>query len=341
MRITILAAATVFELTTPSGEQRTVFRDDLIPDDSPLWLDAVVEQARELVGGSWEGHPVTVLASDTDSADLLTDILLTDGAEVHCDPLRGVVGDDTTGSVDGVRGSGEFAIRRPRSGRRHRARASFRPTLFHVAIVGVVLGVVGFSWWSLGPATGPGGEAGSVVGSGTVRSSPPPTSPAPVTGPDPGTAVSPVQRPGTVVLDSGNISVATPAGYILTPGERGGVTATGPDPDLRIHLAADPAFGAPAAAVLEEVSMRVETDPELHRTDRAGMRPDADAVVTYREDPGDGSFVDWTTWVEGDHQMSVGCHTRITPTVAQRAVCRMAVNSVAPRKEGISEKFPE
>ena len=45
------------------------------------------------------------------------------------------------------------------------------------------------------------------------------------------------------------------------------------------------------------------------------------------EDPGDGSAVEWTTWVEGDHQLSVGCHSREEPTTIQKAACRMAVES--------------
>ena len=342
MRITILATATVFELTDTEGGQQTIFRNDLVPDDSPRWLDAVVAEAKDLLGGAWEGGRVTVIATDPDSAGLLTDVLIADGAEVDDGVLQTSVGDRggahrvTGGPADGVP-----AIRRPRSGSRHRA--PFRPSLFHAAIVAVVLGVVAVSWWSLREEITPVEESGmtdtvpvptptvtSVAASGSTSSHPGPGAPVKPPGP----------QPGSVVLEAGGISVALPAGYILNPGKAGGVMATGPDPDLRIHLAADPALGLPPESILEEASMRVETDPVLHRSDRAGLRPGVQAVA-YREDPGDGSFVDWITWVDQDHQMSVGCHTRIAPTVAQRAICRMAVNSVVLRKEENPENLAE
>ncbi|MBV7292691.1 type VII secretion-associated protein [Corynebacterium sp. TAE3-ERU16] len=342
MRITILATATVFELTDTEGGQQTIFRNDLVPEDSPRWLDTVVAEAKDLLGGTWEGARVTVIATDPDSAGLLTDVLLADGAEVDDGVLQTSVGDrGGAHRVTDVPADGVPTIRRPRSGSRHRA--PFRPTLFHSAIVAVVLGVVAVSWWSLRDEISPVEEserAGTVpVPTPTVPSATAPGS----TSPHPEPAVSakpPDPQPGSVVLEAGGISVALPAGYILNPGKTGGVMATGPDPDLRIHLASDPALGLPPETILEETSMRVETDPVLHRSDRAGLRPGVQAVA-YREDPGDGSFVDWITWVDQDHQMSVGCHTRIAPTVAQRAICRMAVNSVVLRKEENPENLVE
>ena len=344
MRITILATATVFELADTEGGQQTIFRNDLVPDDSSRWLDAVVDEARELLGGSWEGARVTVIAADpdSDSAGLLADVLVADGAEVDDGVLQSsgeglAVAHSTTGGP----GTGATTIRRPRSGSRHRA--PFRPTFFHAAVVAVVFGVIAVSWWSLREDTAPVGEPGRVAavsgttttessttvsGSAAIRAEPEP--PADPTG----------SRPGSGVLEAGDISVTLPAGYILNPGKAGAVTATGPDPDLRVHLAADPALGLPAETILEEAAMRVETDPVLHRSDRAGLRPGVQAV-TYREDPGDGSFVDWITWVEADRQMSVGCHTRTAPSVAQRAICRMAVNSVVLRKEDSPENIAE
>ncbi|MBI8999445.1 type VII secretion-associated protein [Corynebacterium sp. CCM 9185] len=338
MRITILATATVFELTDTEGGQQTIFRNDLVPDDSPQWLDAVVDEAKGLIGGDWVRCPVTVVAADPDSAELLSDVLLADGAEVDREDLQpSVRGTDGAHTRHAGQLRGELTIRRPRSGSRHRA--PFRPTFFHAAVVAVVLGVVAVSWWSLGdggdgPEETTAPESSAVVSSTTLteETHPRQESESPETPPE--------TPSGSVVLDAGNISVTMPDGYILNPGATGDVMATGPDPDLRIHLAADPGLGLPPETILEEVAMRVATDPVLHRADRAGLRPAVEAV-TYREDPGDGSFVDWITWVEEDHQLSVGCHTRTAPTVAQRAICRMAVNSVVLRKDAPPEKIQE
>ncbi|MEZ2189881.1 type VII secretion-associated protein [Corynebacterium sp. CCM 9204] len=342
MRITILDTATVFEMTDPNGEPTTICRNDLVPDDSTLWLDAVVDQARDLVGGDWNDNPVTVVATDPGSAALLADILVADGAEVQFGRLARPDDEGIVGSESGAPTEVAFRIRRPRTGRRHRS--TFRPTLFHIAVVVIVLCVAGVAWWSAAPdaedtdtvggtgvptssVTRPSAAAEKILRGQPMEPTPDPPTPAP----------APV---GGVVLEAGNIRVMTPAGYVLNPGDRGGVTATGPDPDLRIHLSADPLLGTPPGIVLEEVSMQVETDPVLHRSDRAGRRPGAE-VVTYRESPGDGSFVEWITWVEDGHQMSVGCHTRISSTVSQRAICRMATDSVGLRKEEIPEFSPE
>ncbi len=104
--------------------------------------------------------------------------------------------------------------------------------------------------------------------------------------------------------------------------EDGLVTATGADPDLRVLLTADPLYSVPAEALLEEVRRHVEEDPLLSQPTEEGGR------LRYLEDPGDGSRVAWSTWVEAGHQLSLGCHSRGEPTVAHKAACRMAEESL-------------
>ncbi|MGO1372811.1 MAG: type VII secretion-associated protein, partial [Corynebacterium casei] len=111
------------------------------------------------------------------------------------------------------------------------------------------------------------------------------------------------------------------AGFTHTE-EEGLVTATGQDPNLRIIMAMDPLYAVPANALFAEVRAQIDSDETLSNPHEANGR------LTYLEHPGDDSEVTWTTWVEDDQQVSLGCHTRKAPSMAQRAACRMASESI-------------
>lgn len=132
----------------------------------------------------------------------------------------------------------------------------------------------------------------------------------------PGPAAPPPER---VIVDG--MAVSLPPGFHWEVDE-GLVTATGADPNLRVLLAADPLYAVPPEALWAEIAAEVERDPTLSDLQEVEGRR------IYLETPGDGSTVAWTTWVDGDQQMSVGCHTRAEPTVIHKAACRMAVDSL-------------
>lgn len=132
---------------------------------------------------------------------------------------------------------------------------------------------------------------------------------------------SPVAKE-TVMYEHANIRVELPRGYTLAPAEHldDVIMATGPDPNLRILMSTTLTAGASTGALLEEVRATVAQDPTLS-LESGGQE------ITYLEQPGDGSQVQWHVRVEGVHMLSVGCHSKKQPTIPQKATCRMAVES--------------
>lgn len=314
LTITVLDSATIFE-----GPD-TVYRYDL-PGTGIIdgWaLAAVIDQAKELCSLDWPDVEIIVDADDP-TTEVLTRTLLNKGVAAY--PSE-VLHETALPQPDG-----EVTITRPtgRSGRsgRHRLRAGVEP--FHLVVAAVVVAILGLSWWVVGGQPGPSQEAATqpsatpettatsgAAAARTTASTPPSTSSEPA--------------PPQAVLEHELLRVAVPAGFRLE--DRGdGLMATGADPGLRIHLAADPVYSVPAEAVEAQIHAMVDADATLHPLDpeRAarGLR-----IIRYRELPGDGSEVTWSTWIEHGHQMSVGCHTRQSPTIPQKAACRMAVDSV-------------
>ncbi|KQB84258.1 hypothetical protein Cocul_01055 [Corynebacterium oculi] len=190
-------------------------------------------------------------------------------------------------------------------------------------MVGIVVAVLGLSWWAMGETSSVGvaPKAQQIVGSAVPRDKEETAS---------ATAEPTPVPPSLVVHEIGRIRVSTPVGF---RGEIEGedVVFRGEDEGLRIRIAADPVLGVPAEVVMDEVRETVERDPTLSEANSPGL-PQGDnpheEKVTYREEPGDGSVVQWSTWVEAGHHMSVGCHTREASTVVQRAACRVAEESV-------------
>lgn len=204
--------------------------------------------------------------------------------------------------------------------------------IFHVSIAVVIIAVAGASWWAIGAQASGDGDAASDTARPQPRAAAPSrenaTESAPAS-PQPGTTGAPESgsdelSPGEKRLDVEGMSVVVPSGF-HTKVENGLVTATGEDPNLRILLAADEMFNVPADALFKEIHAQVDEDPALRdATDEAGR-------LTYTEDPGDGSLVEWTTWEDRGHQMSVGCHTRHNSNAVQKAACRMATESLVKK----------
>lgn len=215
---------------------------------------------------------------------------------------------------------------------------------FHLGIAVVIVAVLGISWWvmknvisfvapedmmaaavSSSVTAPPTIEVGADTGGPTEVSTevPPVPSPILIT-----SSVTPTELP-MEHLSLGQMSVRLPPGYQLHEEEGGSglVVATGPDEDLRILLAGDPIHAATPTSIYEEVEAMIAADPALRPVPAMGVtRPEK--VITYAEDPGDGSQVTWAVWVAGPYYYSVGCHSRREPSIPQRAACRAAAQSL-------------
>lgn len=308
LTITVLDTATIFE-----GPD-TVYRYDL-PGTGVTegWaLAAVIDQARELCSLHWPDVEI-IIDADESGTEILTRTLLNKGVAAYpTEALR-----ETPLPEDP--GDEEIEIRRPTGNGRHRFTGTglgLRPLHLVIPVVVVLLG--GLGWWALGDPPPPGGAdtaADSVTGGADPAAEP--------TDPEPA-----APAPTEVVLEHEHLRLLAPTGFRIDDTD-GALLATGDDPGLRIHLAADPVHGVPDEAVHREIEAMTDHDPTLdglrHDPAEAGDR----MVLRYRELPGDGSEVDWATWIDAGHQISVGCHTRTTPTLPQKAACRMAVDSLS------------
>ncbi|PQM75522.1 type VII secretion-associated protein [Corynebacterium sp. J010B-136] len=184
-------------------------------------------------------------------------------------------------------------------------------------IAGVVVVAIMLVWLLLRGATQQQQEA--VAGTVSIAATPGVTTPAVTTAAQTPTTSS--SAPAHQSVEAGGLRVLLPEGFSHTE-EDGLVTATGQDPNLRILMVMDPLYAVPANALFAEVRAQIDSDETLSDPHEANGR------LSYIEKPGDDSEVKWTTWVEDDQQISLGCHTREEPSMAQRAACRMASESI-------------
>ena len=184
-------------------------------------------------------------------------------------------------------------------------------------IAGVVVVVIMLVWLLLRGSGQQQQEA--LAGSVSIAATPEVTTPAVTTAAQTPTTSS--SAPAHQSIEAGGLRVLLPEGFSHTE-EDGLVTATGQDPNLRILMVMDPLYAVPANALFAEVRAQIDRDETLSDPHEANGR------LSYIERPGDDSEVKWTTWVEDDQQISLGCHTREQPSMAQRAACRMASESI-------------
>lgn len=309
LTITVLESATIFE-----GPD-TIYRYDL-PGTGIIdgWaLAAVIDQAKELCSLDWPDVEIIVDADDP-TTEVLTRTLLNKGVAaypsevLHETPLP--------------EAPAEVTITRPTGGAgRHRLRGGIQP--FHLVVGVVVLAIVGLSWWVVGGQSGAGEKAAPGPGSTSTTQS----TVSEAATKNTQTQENPEPTSPGVVLEHERLRIVAPTGFRLE-GRGDALLATGDDPGLRIHLAADQVYSVPEEAVEAQIHSMVDTDDALQP-----LAPERGArgleIIRYLELPGDGSEVIWSTWVEDGHQLSVGCHTRRAPTVPQEAACRMAVDSIS------------
>ncbi|QNE88954.1 type VII secretion-associated protein [Corynebacterium incognita] len=342
LTITILDSATIFE-----GPE-TVYRYDL-PGSGVLggWaLEGIIEQARTLCAPDWPDATVAVVADPESTTIARTAVVmvseeltnqgvsLAPASVEDADDLAPASSRDSGGDVlppEAVDSEGphDDVGTPPRNtvnaaahyaGRRTSPRRWLDP--FHLGLAATVLAVGAVSWWAISAQTNSG--AGTVAeaaseDSSALRNQEANAHEAAV--PEDAGNAGPAETSAAVVLEEGDVRVKLPLGFTAEQ-DKGVITATGDDPHLRILLAADPAYSVPQEALFAEIKDQIKEDPQLKKDEENARR------LVYTEDPGDGSAVTWTTWVEGDHQMSVGCHTKSTPTTVQKAACRMAVDSL-------------
>lgn len=191
-------------------------------------------------------------------------------------------------------------------------------------IVVVVLIIILIAWFFLRGASSAASDSAAPVNTTSIAESAPApeiSTQASETAGTSGTHTSTTAAPAHQTIEAGGLRVMLPAGFTHTE-EEGLVTATGQDPNLRIIMAMDPLYAVPANALFAEVRAQIDSDETLSNPHEANGR------LTYLEHPGDDSEVTWTTWVVDEQQVSLGCHTRKAPSMAQRAACRMASESI-------------
>ncbi|MDO5512752.1 type VII secretion-associated protein [Corynebacterium sp.] len=311
LNITVLDTATIFE-----GPD-TVYRYDL-PGTGIIdgWaLAAVIDQAKELCSRHWPDVEIIVDA-DAPTTEVLTRSLLNKGVAAYPSEVL---------QETEIPPPEEVTITRPTGAAgRHRLPSSIQP--FHLVVGVVVVAILGLSWWVVGGTAAPPAPAPSESVAATPSPSPEGTTTESVAPTAASISATPEPRS---ILEHERLRFEAPTGFQLE--QRDGLLfAAGDDPTLRIHVAADPVYSVPAEAVVAQVHAMIDNDDTLHLLgpERAGRGLEA---VRYRETPGDGSEVTWHTWIEGGYQMSVGCHTRHSPTVPQEAACRMVLDSLNPR----------
>lgn len=241
----------------------------------------------------------------------------------------------------------QLIARKPK--RRRHAKAGWRPSPFQI-LVAAGIAVTGLSgWWVLDRYGGAVGvdevnaviTADSAGGAGSTETTAAELTDAETADAEPAdaesadvgdSAASPhsADQPQMVHEHSG-MRLVTPRGFAIGDSSQPGVfAATGEDPNLRIYVTADQLHDDAAAQinhdeVLTDIMQTVASSPDLQEGRR---EHEPREQVRYVENPGDGSRIAWTSWVEENQQLTVGCHSRHTATAEQKQVCELVVGSL-------------
>lgn len=299
LTVTVLETATIFE-----GPD-TVYRYDIMAAGIVEgWaVPAVVDQVRQMGSVHWPDVDV-IIDGDEKVTEMLTKTFIGKGVTSYpIETLREHPLPEVEPSPEP-----EQVVTRPTKGRTHRHFYGIRP--LHIVLTATFVGAVAGAW---------------VLLSGETRS--PAVHPA-TAGTGIPTTAAPSPSVTTTVLMGEDFQVEVPYGYVLEEHDDSHLV-TGPDPDIRIHIALDPLHGVDPELVRGEVGRMIAEDPGLEHAP-AGEWKGRDAI-DYSEDPGDGSTVNWATWFDADRQVSVGCHTRAEPTVVNKASCRNIVETLTLR----------
>lgn len=213
----------------------------------------------------------------------------------------------------------QLVARKPK---RHRhAKAGWRPRPFQILVAAGIAVTSLSGWWVVDRYSG-ADEDGGVGDGGAVI-----TADAAGDRSD-GDATAEIPQ---MVHEHSGLRLVTPRGFVIGDSSQPGVfAATGEDPNLRIYVTTDQLHDDAAAqidhdAVLTDIMQTVKSSPDLQEGRR---EHEPREQVRYVENPGDGSRIAWTSWVEGNHQLTVGCHSRHTTTEKQKQACELVVGSL-------------
>ncbi len=334
LTLTVLDTATIYEA------HESIFRYDL-PGTGVVegWaLAGVVEQAAKLVGPAWPSVEVMVCADPSASAvgreavEIITRHIRLEGVRISEDTSKQPVATPSQPRTTPAAPDAGAAQEPPRSVRGRRRKSTAKKTTrgglralgiepLHLGVCAVALVLGGGALWAMlradSDAAPKAVPASTPASTSVVSPQPSASESARVLTP----TSSAVSADAGVPVDVAGMRLTLPRGFGWTE-DAGLVTLSGRDPHLRVLIAADPLYSVPGQAILDEVRAQVEAEKELSQLTETNGR------VAYVEDPGDGSIVAWTTWIDGDHQLSVGCHSKETPTVAHKAACRIATESL-------------
>ncbi|WP_342319044.1 type VII secretion-associated protein [Corynebacterium mayonis] len=146
----------------------------------------------------------------------------------------------------------------------------------------------------------------------------------------PSPTTSLVSPPG-VVVERGGLRVELPTGYTVEP-DNDMWRATGEDPNLRIQIAVENLHPLTPQQMVDQVVADIDADPEVELLSQEAE------VIYYEQTALDGSRSHWKTWADGGRQLFVGCHFRWEPTTAQRATCRVVMDSASFDAEGLQDE---
>ncbi|MCT1818321.1 type VII secretion-associated protein [Corynebacterium propinquum] len=218
----------------------------------------------------------------------------------------------------------QLVARKPK---RHRhAKAGWRPRPFQILVAAGIAVTSLSGWWVVNRYSGADedggvGDGGAVITADAAGD----RSDGDAFG---GDATAEIPQ---MVHEHSGLRLVTPRGFVIGDSSQPGVfAATGEDPNLRIYVTTDQLHDDAAAqidhdAVLTDIMQTVKSSPDLHEGQR---EQEPRAQVRYVENPGDGSRIAWTSWVEGNHQLTVGCHSRHTTTEKQKQACELVVGSL-------------
>lgn len=218
--------------------------------------------------------------------------------------------------------------RKPR--RRRHAKRGWRPSRVQCMLVAGVV-IAGLSgWWLVDRYSGEHGTGQNtdavLAQTADVGETPDAAEKAELSTENP----VPEQLP-TMVHEHSGLRLVTPRGFTIGDSSQPGVfAASGEDPNLRIYVTSDQLHDDPAAevdvdAVFGDILDTVAASPDLQEGRR---EEEPRKQVRYVENPGDQSRISWTSWVDGNQQLTVGCHSRFAFSQEQKHACELVRNSL-------------
>ncbi|WP_075724807.1 type VII secretion-associated protein [Corynebacterium aquilae] len=132
-------------------------------------------------------------------------------------------------------------------------------------------------------------------------------------------------------IEGPHFAITAPAGFALTATSPQSFTITNPDAGLRLLIDYENLDGAQPEEVHARLDQAITADPTLRwapqpPTFAPANLPEND-VLTYIENPADGTEVYWATWTTPTHHISLGCHVKNPAVTADTTRCAQAMTS--------------